>query len=49
MSAPLVEDPLEAGAWAVPALLERRDAHVAAADFEGDRAGRKCFLRLVEP
>jgi hypothetical protein len=42
--APLVEDQVEAGAQAVPALLERRDARVAAADFGRDRAGRKCLL-----
>jgi hypothetical protein len=39
--APLIDDQVEAGAQPVPALLERRDARVAAADFERDRGGGK--------
>jgi hypothetical protein len=30
---PLVEEQIQAGAQPIPALLERRDARVAAADF----------------
>ena len=49
VGASLVKDQIHAGAQAVPALLERRDTHVAAADFEGDGAGGKCFLQRVDP
>jgi hypothetical protein len=42
--APLVEAQVKAGAQAIPPLLEGCDARVAAADFERDGAGRKCFL-----
>ena len=42
--APLMVDQVEAGAQAVPALLERHDAGVAGTDLERDRAGGKCFL-----
>jgi hypothetical protein len=46
---PLVEDQVKAGAQPVPALLDRRDARVAAADFQRDGGGRKCFLQLADP
>jgi hypothetical protein len=45
----LIQEKLEAGAQAVPALLEGRDVRVAARDFERDRAREKRFLQLVEP
>jgi hypothetical protein len=35
----LVQDQIQAGAQAAPALLERRDAGVGAADLEGDGGG----------
>jgi hypothetical protein len=38
------EDQVEAGAQPIPAVLQGRDARVAAGDFEGDAGGRKCFL-----
>jgi hypothetical protein len=38
---PLVQDQVEAGAQVVPPFLQRLDPGVAAADFEGDCAGRK--------
>ena len=41
--APLVKDHIQAGAQPIPALLEGRDARVAAADLEGDGAGGKCY------
>jgi hypothetical protein len=46
---PLVEDQVQAGAQPIPALLERHDARVAAADFEGDGGGRNGFMQLVKP
>jgi hypothetical protein len=46
--APPLQDQVEAGAQPVPALLERRDAHVAAADFESDHA-RGGFLECANP
>jgi hypothetical protein len=39
--APLIEDQVKAGAQATPARLERRDAGIAAADFQGDGCGRE--------
>jgi hypothetical protein len=33
----LIEDQIQAGAQPIPALLERRDAGIAAADFQRDR------------
>jgi hypothetical protein len=47
MPAPLIEDQIEAGAQPVPALLERRDARVAAADLERYGAGGKCGSRAT--
>jgi hypothetical protein len=32
----LIQDQVEAGAHAIPTPLERREARVAAADFEGE-------------
>jgi hypothetical protein len=39
---PLIQDQIEAGAQPVPALLERRDAGIAAGDLE--RYGGAGFL-----
>jgi len=47
--APLIADQVEADAEAIPALLERRDAGIAAADLGGVGAGRKCFPQLADP
>jgi hypothetical protein len=45
---PLIEHEFQASAQPVPAILERRDARVAAADFERDRA-RGGFLECANP
>jgi hypothetical protein len=41
----LVDDQGQADAQPVPALLERRDAGIAAADLKGDDGGGKLGLR----
>ena len=43
-----MEDQVTAAAQPVPALLERRDSGVAAANFEGDGAGRKGLPQLAD-
>ena len=47
--APLVKDQIQSGAQPIPAVLQRRDARVAAADIEGDGGGRKGFLQPADP
>jgi hypothetical protein len=47
--APLVEDQAQAGAQAIPTLLQRRNAGIAARDLEGDGGRGKGFLQLVDP
>jgi hypothetical protein len=46
---PLLQDQLKAAAQPIPTILEGCDAAVVAADLEGDAAGGKRFLRLVDP
>ena len=48
VSGPLIGDQVQAGASRVPPLLQRRDARVAAADLEGDGAGRNRLLELAD-
>ena len=47
--APLVKDQIQSGAQPTPAVLQRRDARVAAANLEGDSRGGKCLPRLADP
>jgi hypothetical protein len=47
--APLIEDQVEAGAEAIPPLLQRLDAAVAAADLRGRSCRRKGRLGDAMP